>query len=135
MITENEAFKAAEMLKEWCDGLPCTLCPFTRNGIATGCIFRHHDLPHQWKIPNPRRWTDDDIQLAKILKKLGVYKISYSNTGGPWWNTDDTGGTVPIGAFADLKPGEGVPIDAIINEEPEEQVECRYSMGGGTDDL
>lgn len=134
MITENEAFKAAEMLKEWCGGLQCKCCPFTRNGSSMGCIFRA-SVPTNWKIPKPCRWTDDDIQLAKILKKLGVYKISYSNIGGPWWNTDDTGGTVPIGAFADLKPGETVPIDAIINEEPEEQVECRYSMGGGTDDL
>lgn len=117
VITENEAFKAVETLKEWCDGLSCTLCPFTRNGIATGCIFRHHDLPHQWKIPNPRRWTDDDIQLAKILKKLGVFQISYSSTGGPWWRTDCGDNTLPRGAFADLKPGETVPIDIIIEED------------------
>lgn len=118
MITENEAIKAAEMLKEWCDGLACTRCPFTRNGIATGCIFRHHDLPNQWKIPNPRRWTDDDIQLAKILKKLGVFQISYSSTGRPWWHTDcGNNDTLPCGAFADLKPGETVPIDTIIKED------------------
>ena len=117
VITENEAIKAAEMLKEWCDGLACTRCAFTRNGVATGCIFRHHDLPNQWKIPNPRRWTDDDIQLAKILKKLGVFQISYSSDGRPRWHTDCGDNTLPRGAFPDLKPGETVPIDAIIEED------------------
>ena len=115
MIAEDEAIKAAETLKEWCKGRMCRDCKFFIRNL-NDCTFHQNGNPEDWHIPKPRRWTNGDIQLAKILKRLGVRRISYSSAGRPWWHTDCDNNTLPCGAFADLKPGETVPIDTIIKE-------------------
>lgn len=115
MINEQDAIKAAETLKEWCKGRMCRDCKFRIRNF-NDCTFRKNGTPKDWHIPNPHRWTDDDVQLAKVLKNLGVYSITYSSNKKPWWQTSWAGGNVPEGAFADLKPGETVPIDEIIGD-------------------
>lgn len=127
MITDNDAIKAAETLKEWCKGRMCRDCKFLIRNF-NDCTFRQNGTPEDWHIPKPRRWTNDDIQLAKALKNFGVNEITSGTLHR--WNTVNSCGFVPPGAFADLKPGETVPIEAIISEEPAEQVGCRYLLGG-----
>ena len=121
MVTKDEAIKAAEMLKEWCDGLPCKCCPFTRNGSSMGCIFRASEVPINWKIPKPCRWTDTDVELAKALKKAGcieVHRPKYNPI--VLWRTGDYQGDLPIMAFQYLDPGESVTLDTIIQEAKED---------------
>lgn len=121
MVTKNEAIKAAEMLKEWCDGLPCKCCPFTRNGSSMGCIFRASEVPINWKIPKPCRWTDIDVELAKVLKKAGSIKVFRARTEDRvLWESNNQLGFLPGGSFNALSAGESVDLDTIIQEAKED---------------
>ena len=113
MINEQDAIKAAETLKEWCKGRVCRDCKFRIRNF-NDCTFRQNRTPEDWHIPKPRHWTDDDIQLAKVLSKVGV--ISYDTATGAWWFTKNTGGNLPKGLFSSLKNGEIVSITEIIGD-------------------
>lgn len=123
MITENEAIKAAEMLKEWCGGKLCNNCPF---GIKEDegeyrCYFALGGFPAMWKIPKACRWTDTDVELAKALKKvecIEVHRPKYNPIA--LWRTGDYQGELPISAFQYLDPGESVALDTIIQEAKED---------------
>lgn len=125
MVTKDEAIKAAETLKEWCNSLPCKLCPFTKNGNSMGCIFRTPDIPIDWKFQKPCRWTDTDVELAKALKAAGAQVIVLTNTGVEWRSkspagTIRCGGKVPPFAFTCVTFADGeIPLDTIIQEAKE----------------
>ena len=121
MATKDEAIKAVETLKEWCDGLACRYCPFTNSKNSIGCIFRNDSIPTDWKLPKTCRWTDTDVELAKALKKVGcieVHRPKYNPI--VLWRTGDYQGDLPIMAFQYLDPGESVAIDTIIQEAKED---------------
>lgn len=123
MVTKNEAIKAAETLKEWCEGHLCKACPFGKR-MDVGeykCYFASECVPLRWNIPKPCRWTDTDVELAKALKKVGcieVHRPKYNPI--VLWRTGDYQGDLPILAFQYLDPGESVALDTIIQEAKED---------------
>lgn len=87
---DNEKLiEAAKLLKENCEknnakrnGLEKCNCDFYKNG----CIFinNYHyadGMPMHWPIPNPRRFTDADIALAKALKMFGAHEVCRDDDG------------------------------------------------------
>lgn len=111
-MTENEAIKAAETLKNWCSGKSCDRCVFYRNKCTVA-----RDIPSLWNTQKRCRWTETDLELAKALKKVGcteVYRPKYNPIAS--WRNGDYQGELPILAFQYLDPGESVILDAIIQE-------------------
>lgn len=117
MSKNEELIRAAEMLKEhcasvvgFCDKKRCCL----HNGIS--CSLRD-DSPDRWGIPKLRRWTPEDVALAKALKAAGVVSI-YRPTSTPYprWQSEDDSGWLPKGSFASLKDGDTITLDRIIEE-------------------
>ena len=65
-------------LKEWCDGScsDCADCPF-----QSGKIFRcslGQSFPCHWKLHSKPHWTKQDIEDAKIVKRLFPWAKSVS---------------------------------------------------------
>ena len=117
MVTRDEAIKAAETLKEWCEGRSCNKCVFE----TYDCAFRMGRTPSNWDIPKPCRLTDTDVELAKALKKvecIEVHRPKYNPIA--LWRTGDYQGELPISAFQYLDPGESVALDTIIQEAKED---------------
>lgn len=119
MVTKDEAIKAAEMLKEWCEGHLCKACPFGER-MDVGeykCYFASGCVPFGWNIPKPCRWTDTDVELAKALKKAGADKVLRIRISEyVVWESSDQRGCVPKGSFEALSSGESVDLDTIIQE-------------------
>lgn len=122
MITKDEAIKAAETMKEWCEGKLCNNCPF---GIKEDegeyrCYFALGGFPARWKIPKACRWTKTDLELAKALKKAGADKVFRTRTGEfVLWQSVEQRGYLPVGAFDALSKDEVVALDTIIQEAKE----------------
>ncbi len=121
MVTRDEAIKAAETLKEWCEGRSCNKCVFE----TYDCAFRMGRTPSNWDIPKPCRWTDTDVELAKALKAAGAQVIVLTNTGVEWRSKSPAGtirygGKVPPFAFTCVTFADGeIPLDTIIQEAKE----------------
>ena len=70
----------------------------------------------------PRRWFDNDIEFAKLLKQYGavaVRKSEFSPT--PYWQSKVylgivDGGNLPKDSFKSLTNNEVVDLDDIIDE-------------------
>ena len=116
-MTENEKLiEAAKMLKEHCAAIECDTCHFHLYGSTEYCALNTGLVPEEWKLPQLRRWTDEDIALAKALKAFGVFVIERPEQcriiGG------NERGNVIFGlredAFAGLRIGGEVAIDDII---------------------
>ena len=116
MVTKDEAIKAAEMLKEWCAGQKkCTTCAFC-DKVACSIM----GFPEHWDIEKPCRWTDIDVELAKVLKKAGSIKVLKARTEDRvLWESNNQRGFFPGGSFNALSPGESVDLDTIIQEAKE----------------
>lgn len=116
MVTRDEAIKAAETLKKWCEGRSCNKCVFE----TYECAFRMGRTPSNWDIPKPCRWTDTDVELAKALKKAGADKVLRIRISGyVVWESSDQRGCVPKGSFEALSSDESVDFDTIIQEAKE----------------
>lgn len=116
MVTRDEAIKAAETLKEWCEGRSCNKCVFE----TYECALMMGRNPSNWDIPKPCRWTDTDVELAKALKKAGADKVLRIRISEyVVWESSDQRGCVPKGSFEALSSGESVDLDTIIQEAKE----------------
>lgn len=122
MITKDEAIKAAETLKEWCEGHLCKACPFGKR-MDVGeyrCYFASGFIPLGWAIQKPCRWTKTDLEMAKALKKAGADKVFRTRTGEfVLWQSVEQRGYLPVGAFDALSKDEVVALDTIIQEAKE----------------
>ena len=124
MTDKEKLLEAARLLQEHCDGRPCPGCALR---VAGKCFAKeedgHYTSPKWWRIPEPRRWTDADIALAKALKAFGVTRVAAVNHRGTkpvWMLGENANCYLPDGAFASLKPGECVSVDDIIAEGEQE---------------
>lgn len=120
MIYEEskKLIEAANLLKEHCENnfreKECD-CPFN---FGDDGICSIGDLcPNAWEVPKIKRWTPEDVALAKALKNVGA-KVIYNTLGSVYWRTDDvhTFGKLPNGAFESIKRSESFSIDDIIKE-------------------
>lgn len=83
------------------------------------CIFYDIDLdccniqgiPDEWVY---NRFSQDDVQLAKALKKYGVSHIVREGRLAYWGTKDGFGGYLPKGTFENIGENEEVSIDEII---------------------
>ena len=122
-ISEKEAIEAARSLKMFCDKRirlngNCN-CPF-----ADGTHCNIGDVtPHRYEIPC--RWTEEDYNLAKLLKSKGVKTVKRSddeslNNPVRWLISNRlnelNGGWIPHGFFESLDIGEEICIDDVIKE-------------------
>ena len=86
---------------------------------CSDCIFRAHNCIEsriKWLYKEARRWTYDEIALAKLLKKFGATEV-YADCNGPHWKDNDGyHGELPIDAFGELRAGKRVSLDDIIAE-------------------
>ena len=118
MTDREKLFEAARLLQDYCKIEMGGGCFTKRCPLCDGeeCMLGG---PNSWHIPKPRRWTDEDVALAKSLKVFGVTKISAVNHRGKKtvWVVDGISNCyLPDAAFASMKPGECVSIDDIIAE-------------------
>lgn len=122
-ISEKEAIKAAISLKMFCDRRikldgKCK-CPF-----ADGKLCNIGDVaPHRYEIPCI--WTENDYNLAKLLKSKGAEIIKRADNEDlenpvKWSITTQicglNGGWLPHGFFESLDIGEMVSLDVVIEE-------------------
>ena len=125
MENNEKLLEAARMIQKHCkhtevDGI----CPFSPNGICSGQAHcgisggRGAVPGEDWKIPQLRRWTDADVNMAKALVSLGYVKVSkYSGKGHPiardslhaTWYLDS-------GLFRAINDNETVQLSDIIAE-------------------
>lgn len=71
------------------------------------------------------RWTKEDQLVARILKGYGVSSISKMKLLGgqviTFWKQGNEMGGMPKGIFMDLKIGETILLDKIIDIEPDKE--------------
>ena len=114
MVTKDEAIKAAETLKEWCEQTPCDQCPYKS---GSWCALRVR-YPNEWKIPKPRRWSDADVQMAKAMKMYGYKSAERREEGALVVRSSKISWCFfpHKFIFVGLKSGESVSLDGIIRE-------------------
>lgn len=113
MLNEKEALRAAEYLRKWCKGQACGECIFHGGNCAVG-----YTTPENWVLPNPRRWSDAEIAMAKALKMYGYTTVECCRDGqflskngkGLWLYLP------PNFEFGVTRPGDSVSLDNIIRE-------------------
>ena len=115
---KKKLIEAAKVLKEHCENnfreKECD-CPFN---FGDDGICSIGDLcPNAWEVPKIKRWTPEDVALAKALKEVGATEI-YSTSSGQraWRNYGREGGYLPEPSFRNMKFKEAVRIDDIIKE-------------------
>lgn len=118
----KKLYEAAKMLKDFCGShKSCKECYFYEDHIDGSRCMIGENCPRYWDPIKPRRWTNEDIALAKALKAFGVVSV-YKNSCVEiviWESEVDnkrSSGDLPYGAFKSLKNAERVSIDDIIKE-------------------
>lgn len=126
-MTENDKklIEAAKFLqehcKESCPGKPCLFSSIVKNRCAGTDYCMMEDAPRNWNIPEPSRWTDADIALAKALMAFGATKITrllyedsvvYDGKSGVF----SCNNCVPYDAFEELNQDETVYLEDIVAE-------------------
>lgn len=118
--SDNEKlYEAAKMLRDFCGShKSCKECYFYEDHIDGSRCMIGENCTRYWNPIKPRRWTDEDIDLAKSLKTFGatsIYKIP-SHTYAFWCNDSCHCGNLPDGSFKSLMSREEINIDDIIKE-------------------
>ena len=67
--------------------------------------------PSEWVY---KQFSQDEVQLAKVLKKYGVSRIARKGPVAYWGTKDGFGGYLPKGMFENLGETEVVSIDEVI---------------------
>ena len=117
-ITNEEAIKAVRFLQNYCRQRcnpfgDCDCMFFKDNACGIG-------VPKDFQ--NHRRWTDDDIEFAKLLKQYGAVAVRrLKNSSIPYWQSKPhsgitDGGQLPKDSFKSLDCNEIVDLDDIIDE-------------------
>lgn len=112
MKMNKQVIEAVKTIKDYCSSTQCADCLLS---ARVTCDLKMKD-PCDWHIPKPRRWTDEDIALAKALKAFGATTIYRYSPDLSAWKADRNVGALPYGAFTDLKAEERLSIDDIIAE-------------------
>lgn len=122
---DKKLIEAAWLIKKNCMNTNTyKKCPFSKTGICKleDCYFfkMKSKIPGDWKIEEPRRWTDADVALAKALMAFGSTRI-YKNEIDDVAIYEKNGifpcdSYVPEGAFRSLKHGETVMLKDIVSE-------------------
>lgn len=110
MLTDIEAIKMAEGLKNYCDGRDCEECVFGRVGQ---CCIDTEGSPCYWVLPS--RWSKRDVDLAKALKAFGVTNVRRVSRVSAW-EDDEKMGPLPKDAFSAVEYDETIKIDEIIKD-------------------
>lgn len=115
---ELAAMEAARNLKKWCDSQCNTCgecdCPFADGvGCALGDV-----VPKDFKVPC--RWTEDDYNLARILRRNGADTIKRTGITVIWIKGGLLkllgSGELPEGVFEALNNNDSIRLDDIITE-------------------
>lgn len=125
-MTDNDKkmIEAAKFLQEHCKesclGKPCLFSSIVKNRCAGTDYCMLEDAPRNWNIPEPSRWTDADVALAKALMAFGVEKIHKQyDTHAITFNCDKINyeyHCLPEASFLDMKPDEYVYLKDIVAE-------------------
>ena len=123
-ISEKQLMEAVKDLKSWCRQHRVLVgeckCPFNDGGV---CSISDVDMPCEIKVPC--RWTEDDYNLAKLLKNKGaefIERVKYEVIKNPvkWLISNrcpiPNNGLLPNGFFESLGIEEKVSLDDVIKE-------------------
>ena len=110
MLTDREALKMAEELKNYCDSKDCIQCIFWVGGE---CCIDSGSIPCNWDFEP--KWSKRDADLAKALTAFGVTNVSRVS-GVPVWSNNLKIGSLPVEAFSSVKDRETIRLDEIIIE-------------------
>ena len=117
-ITNEEAIEAVRSLQNYCRQRcnpfgDCDCMFFKDNNCVVGVPKDFH---------NHRKWTDDDIELAKLLKQYGAVAVRrFEHSSTPYWQSKPhfgitEGGYLPKNSFKSLDCNEIINLDDIIDE-------------------
>lgn len=127
-MTESEKlYDAAKLLKENCDEYEWNperlVCVRKCNGER--CLFSDSNgngcpiggkLPFDWSIKKPRRFTDEEVALAKAFKIIGAVEIRGCIEGTLVISENDTClAALPLNVFKGISTIT-LPIDEIIKD-------------------
>ena len=124
-ITDKEALQAAETIKAYCENQECDKCRFITGNDE--CFFieagRNGDFPAEWWLPLFSRWTAADKALAEALMLAGLDSIAKPRSK-PHLHLCAGSNAIEDGlglldAFHDLKPGERISLEEIVNSKGE----------------
>ncbi len=108
-------------LQQWCDSdcSDCADCPFeNKNSIKCSLV---QSIPSLWKLQSKPRWTKQDIEDAKAIKRLfpDVHSVTKNANilGQVFCPTEIIFGSTFSNAFPGLKAEETVKISDILASE------------------
>lgn len=105
----SKLLEAYNLLKDYCEGRKnCEECVFF-NPENDECSLE--TVPSEWYFC---RYSKDEVQLAKVLKKYGVGRIIRDGEVAYWGTKDRFGGCLPKGMFENIGENEEVSIDEVI---------------------
>lgn len=109
MDNTKELISAIEKVRSYCHNQDnCLHCVFY--DIDLDCC-NIQGVPDEWVY---NRFSQDEVQLAKVLKKYGVGRIIREGEVVYWENKDKFGGNLPKGMFENIGENEEVSIDEVI---------------------
>lgn len=112
MDNKKEIITAVEKVRSYCHNQEnCLDCIFY--DIDLDCC-NIQGIPDEWVY---RRFSQDEVQLAKILKKYGICRIARKGPVAYWGTKDGFGGDFPKGMFENMGETEEVSIDEVIGNE------------------
>ena len=108
MYNTKELISALEKVRSYCHNQEnCLYCIFYDKGL--GCCLQ--GAPHEWVY---NRFSEDEVQLAEVLKKCGVCRIVRKGAVAYWGTEDGFGGCLPKGMFENIGENEEVSVDEVI---------------------
>lgn len=109
MNDTKELISAIEKVRSYCHNQEnCLRCIFY--DIDLDCC-NIQGIPDEWVY---NRFSQDEVKLAKALKKYGVSRITRKGPVAYWGTKDGFGGYLPKGTFENIGENEEVSIDEII---------------------
>lgn len=109
MDNSKELITAIEKVRSYCHNQEnCLHCIFY--DIDFDCC-NIQGIPDEWVY---NRFSQDEVQLAKVLKEYGVGRIIREGEVAYWGTKDRFGGCLPKGMFENLGEAEEVSIDEVI---------------------
>lgn len=109
MDNTKELISAIEKVRNYCHNQDnCLHCIFY--DIDLDCC-NIQGVPDEWVY---NRFSQDEVQLAKVLKKYGVGRIIRDGEIAFWVTKDRSGGCLPKGMFKNIGENEEVSIDEVI---------------------
>lgn len=125
----KEDKKRDKPLKDWtlgeikaeCEKHECCTAECSAYKFENGCLWRFRHSPSTWDLAEPSRWTEQDKEDAKALKRLipGAHHIwRYSTSSSLQLYGKYNNYILPLNnCFATLPPRERATLDEIIGDE------------------